>query len=209
MMALEILELIILITNLVLLGAPRFNELIKVVGVQGFLVSIVPIISSHVSTSGVVFGLVTATIKGLVIPYLLFYTLKSVKIKSEARPIIGYNISVILGMLIMVVTFYLCHRFGLKILVTVAAITFFCGLSLMVIRRKALAQVVGYLVMENGIYLFGAIFVHQIPYILEFGILLDLLVAVMIMGIVLYNINETFDDIDTSLLTQLKDKWND
>jgi hydrogenase-4 component E len=77
----------------------------------------------------------------------------------------------------------------------------------MMSRTKAIAQVIGYLMLENGIYLVGAILTKQAHtlYIVEFGILLDLLVSVMIMGIILHNINNTFDDIDTAYLEQLKD----
>jgi hydrogenase-4 component E len=74
-------------------------------------------------------------------------------------------------------------------------------------RRKAITQVIGYLMLENGIYLIGTALTkhtHTI-YVVEFGVLLDLLVGVMIMGIILHNINHAFDDIDTDLLNRLKD----
>ena len=81
------------------------------------------------------------------------------------------------------------------------------GLFLMMSRTKAITQVIGYLMLENGIYLVGATLTgkaHSL-YIVEFGVLLDLLVGVMIMGIILNNINRTFDDVDTAHLEQLKD----
>ena len=81
------------------------------------------------------------------------------------------------------------------------------GLFLMMSRTKAITQVIGYLMLENGIYLVGATLAgpaHNL-YIVEFGVLLDLLVGVMIMGIILNDINRTFDDVDTAYLEQLKD----
>ena len=77
----------------------------------------------------------------------------------------------------------------------------------MMSRTKAITQVIGYLMLENGIYLVGAALTKQAHnmYLVEFGILLDLLVGVMIMGIILHNINRTFDDVDTVYLGQLKD----
>ena len=81
------------------------------------------------------------------------------------------------------------------------------GLFLMMSRTKAITQVIGYLMLENGIYLTGTALTKQTHtlYVVEFGVLLDLLVGVMIMGIILHNINRAFDDVDTALLGRLKD----
>ena len=74
-------------------------------------------------------------------------------------------------------------------------------------RRKAITQVIGYLMMENGIYLIGTALAKETHtmYVVEFGVLLDLLVGIMIMGIILHNINSSYNDVDTALLGQLKD----
>jgi hydrogenase-4 component E len=93
------------------------------------------------------------------------------------------------------------------LLMITAITTLASGLFLLMARYKAITQVIGYLMMENGIYLFGTAMAKQThtQYIVEFGVLLDLLVGIMIMGIVLNNINSSFDDVDTALLGQLKD----
>ena len=92
-------------------------------------------------------------------------------------------------------------------LLTTAITTMSAGFFLMMSRRKAITQVIGYLMLENGIYMVGtALTKHShTVYVIEFGVLLDLLVGVMIMGIILNNINHAFDDIDTDLLNRLKD----
>ena len=92
------------------------------------------------------------------------------------------------------------------ILIT-AITTLGAGLFLMMSRTKAITQVIGYLMLENGIYLVGTALTKQshTRYVVEFGVLLDVLVGVMIMGIILNNINRAFDDVDTALLGRLKD----
>jgi len=77
----------------------------------------------------------------------------------------------------------------------------------MMARSKAITQVIGYLMLENGIYLIGTVLAQEThsQYMLEFGILLDLLTGVMIMGIILYQISRAFDDVDTGMLGSLKD----
>jgi len=80
----------------------------------------------------------------------------------------------------------------------------FTGLYLLIMRRKAVTQVLGYLVLENGIYLFGVAAVSEIPLLIEAGLLLDVFVAVFVMGIAIYQINREFNHIDTDKLNILK-----
>jgi hydrogenase-4 component E len=78
------------------------------------------------------------------------------------------------------------------------------GMFLLMARRNAIAMVLGYIMMENGIYLVGTSFSVRAHHIVEFGILLDVLAGVMIMAIILQNIKQAFDDVDTALLRTLK-----
>jgi hydrogenase-4 component E len=79
------------------------------------------------------------------------------------------------------------------------------GLLTLVSRVKAVTQVVGYLVMENGIFLFGVLLLEAMPYLIELGVLLDLFVGVFVMGIVIFHINRAFDHIDVDQLSTLRD----
>ena len=83
--------------------------------------------------------------------------------------------------------------------------TLFTGFSCWSPARKALTQVVGYLVLENGIYLFGLLLVEEMPLLVETGILLDLFVGIFVMGIVINHISVAFDSMDTRHLAELKD----
>lgn len=75
----------------------------------------------------------------------------------------------------------------------------------MLTRKLAISQIVGFLVMENGIYLFALTQTHGMPMIVEMGILLDVLVGVMITGMLLFNIKKSFEHIDVTQLTDLRD----
>jgi hydrogenase-4 component E len=86
-----------------------------------------------------------------------------------------------------------------------ALFTILSGLMIIISRRKALTQVIGYLAMENGVYAFGAALAVEEPLLVEMGILLDVLVAVFIMGITIHHISREFDHIDTDRLSELKD----
>jgi hydrogenase-4 component E len=80
-----------------------------------------------------------------------------------------------------------------------------CGLLLIVSRNTAVMQVIGYLVLENGIYVFGWAFTIEEPLLVEMGVLLDVFVAVFVMGIIIYHLSREFDSIETDELASLKD----
>jgi hydrogenase-4 membrane subunit HyfE len=88
---------------------------------------------------------------------------------------------------------------------TAAISLVFTGLILMLTRRVALSEIVGFLVIENGIYTFALIQTRHMPMIIEMGILLDVLVGVMIFGLLVNSIQRSFEHIDVAQLTELKD----
>jgi hydrogenase-4 component E len=81
----------------------------------------------------------------------------------------------------------------------------FTGLILMLTRRLAVSQIVGFLVIENGIYVFALTQTKGMPMMVEMGILLDVLVGVMVSGLLLFKIQKSFEHIDVGQLTELKD----
>jgi hydrogenase-4 component E len=91
-----------------------------------------------------------------------------------------------------------------SLVVPVAFFTITSGLFLIVSRKKALTQVLGYLVMENGIYVFGTSIAARQPLLVELGILLDVFVAVFVMGIAIFHINREFEHTDVDRLNKLK-----
>jgi hydrogenase-4 component E len=80
------------------------------------------------------------------------------------------------------------------------------GFLVLTTRRKAISQVIGYLIMENGIFIFGLLLAEAMPIMVEAGALLDLLVGTFVMGIVINQISREFSSLDTSLLTSLKEE---
>ena len=92
-----------------------------------------------------------------------------------------------------------------SLIVPVALCTSLIGLFVIISRKKAITQVLGYLVLENGIYAFGVGVVPHSPLLVELGVLLDVFVAVFVMGITIFHINRQFDHIDTDRLVLLKD----
>jgi len=78
------------------------------------------------------------------------------------------------------------------------------GMFLMIFRKKAISQIIGLLVMENGLFLLAAAIANGLPFFIEITIFFDILVSVMILGVFVYRINTLFTHIDTNKLTRLK-----
>jgi len=212
----ELILVIVLLSVLFSLGSTRLLSLVKIMALQGVMVSITPLfLKNHevLGSGALIFYQVMILIKGVLIPWLLYLAVKKVAIKREIEPFVGYHASILTGLAIIVVSVFLANRLhvslgtGNDVMLVTAFTTMAAGFFLMMARSKALTQVIGYLMLENGIYLVGtALTDHRhTVYVVEFGVLLDLLVGVMIMGIIMHNINRTFDDVDTTLLGRLKD----
>lgn len=207
---------IILLSVLLSLGSTRLMALVKIMALQGIMVSLTPLfLKDHgaLSSGAIIFFQIMIMIKGLLIPGLLYMAVKRVAIKREIEPFIGYHASILSGLAILIFAVFITSQLSISLptghdIVLITAITTMAsGFFLMMARSKAITQVIGYLMLENGIYLIGtALTKHSHTlYVVEFGVLLDLLVGVMIMGIILHNINSAFDDVDTTLLGRLKD----
>jgi hydrogenase-4 component E len=203
---------LVLLSMLFTFGSSRLPVLIKVLAFQGVVVCIVPLFIGHdMSTGSIVFTIVTLTIRGIIIPGCIYLAIKKVAIEREVKPIIGYHASILAGLLLIVGATFASHRFdvpysGASALLLPTAISLLgAGMFVLMARWNAIAMVLGYIMLENGIYLVGTTFSLRARHIVEFGILLDVLAGVMIMAVILQNIKQTFHDVDTAHLRTLKE----
>lgn len=212
MMWIECVLVFLVLTDLTLLVSSLLGASIRLVAVQGLVLGALPILTLGHGGEARAWALALGTmaLKGVVFPHLLFKVLRDANVRREMEPMIGYALSLTLGVAALWLAFRLSeslhlNRVGLGSLVMPAALfTVFTGFFLIIGRRKALTQVLGYLVMENGVYAAGLVLVGQVHYLIELGILLDVFVAVFIMGIAIYHMNREFDHIDVEKLTRLK-----
>jgi hydrogenase-4 component E len=212
MHAVDTILSLVLLSVLFSFGTSRLPKLIIVVGFQGIVVSIVPFFIGHDMTAGgILFTLVTLLIRGIIIPMSIYIAIKKGAIQRKVAPIIGYHASILCGLGLIVAATYISRQLNIvaisdyTLLLPTAITLLVTGMFLMMTRRNAIAMVLGYIIMENGIYLVGTTFSVRARHIVEFGILLDVLAGVMIMAVILQNIKQTFDDVDTAHLRTLKE----
>jgi hydrogenase-4 component E len=211
--AIDALFVCLLLTGFLLLGSSRFGSCIRVVALQGVLLGLLTLAAREEDAvlRAAVLAAATTGLKGVVFPRLLSRALREADVRREVEPFVGYGLSVMIGMVALAGSLWLAGRLPppshpvSSLAVPVALFTMLTGLFLIVGRRQALMQVLGYLVMENGIYAFGVGLVRGTPMLVELGVLLDVFVAVFVMGIALFHINREFDHIDTDRLRALRD----
>ena len=198
--------------NLVALGTSRLPSLIRVAALQGMLLGIMPLVIEHEwHVMVLVIAVATVIMKGLVIPALLHRAMRTANIDRDLNPLIGFLPSLLLGAAGMIGAVVLARRLPLlpehreSLLVAGSLASVLTGLLLLIGRSKAISQVCGYLILENGIYLFGLLLIHSTPLLVEGGILLDLTVAVFVTGIIVDRIQRAFDSLDTRKLTVLRE----
>jgi hydrogenase-4 component E len=208
----ELATVLLFLANLTVLGLSELGSCVRVVAFQGFLLGVFTlIVRADVLTARLIFlGVFSIGMKGFVFPFLLLRGIREAGIRREVEPFVGYVSSIIAGLVMLAVSLWIAARFPIPgpaistFVIPVALSTVFTGLFLVISRRKAVNQVIGYLVFENGIYMFGIAAVGEIPLLVEFGVLLDVFVAVFVMGIAINHINREFDHIDADQLSSLK-----
>jgi hydrogenase-4 component E len=210
---LYLLIVVMVVSNFYILSSSRLRALIRIAAFQGLVLGLFPFITqaSHFSQHTIIIGAGGMILKGLVIPMLLFRALRGVEAYREEKPYIGYTMSILLGIVVISLSFYTGAQipqtifFPFPALISLAISLAAVGLLLIITRKQALTQVIGYLVLENAIYCFGISLPVEQSLLVEMGVLLDLLVGVFIMGVVIYHINREFDSINTEALEELKE----
>ena len=211
--ALDILSILLILANLRLLGSARLSACISSVTLQALILGAAALIANRGELDARVVAIAVAStlIKAGALPWLLRRAIRESGAVREVEPFIGFTASLLsgvglLGVCLLVGSRLSAHaEIGSGLLLTVALFTTAVGLMVIVSRRKAVTQVLGYLAMENGIYAFGMAFAIQEPLLVEMGVLLDVFAGVLVMGIAIYNISREFDHIDTDRLAALKD----
>ncbi|EIP97097.1 hydrogenase 4 membrane component (E) [Opitutaceae bacterium TAV1] len=198
--------------NLVALASSRLPGVIRAVAVQGMALGVLPLLleAKFDWRVGLV-ALTTVIVKGFVISHLLRRAMRAASIEREIEPLIGQVPSLLLGTAGTIAAVAFARTLPLlpehadTLLVPGALASVLTGFVLLIGRTKAISQVCGYLILENGIYLFGLLLLHSTPLLVESGILLDLTVGVFVIGIIVDRIQRTFDSLDTGKLTALKE----
>src|SRR5438046_1070518 len=164
-----------------------------------------------IGVRGALLMIVTISLKRLAIPALLAHAMREANIQHEVKPVVNFMSSLLLGAvgtalaIVFSYTLPLDEEHADLLLVPASLSTVWTGFLLLTTRRKAIMQVLGYLLLENGIFLFGLLLLEAMPLLVEVGVLLDLFTGVFVMGIIVHHISREFASISTEHLAELKE----
>jgi hydrogenase-4 component E len=152
--------------------------------------------------------ILTIIFKVWVIPYALFTVVKKLTNEQEIDSGINVNYSTAAAAFFVVLAYMLIDKMlpgmGSRDILASAMVLIMTGLTLIVMRSRAIMQIIGLITVENGIYLFGMAITEGLPIIIELGIFLDVLIAVVILVILTKRLSLSFMTTDTNVLSKLK-----
>lgn len=211
---------VVVLINFLVLAIGNLRAIIYSVSVQGAVLGFVYPFAHQdqleTGTAGIglrllALGAAIITIKGLVMPRMLTYATRAASVSSQIEPYLGFTTSLLLGAIGTGLVLALSPQLPLRtehqshLLVPASLSTLLTGFLILTTRREALTQVIGYLVLENGIFIFGLLLIQAMPLMVELGVLMDIFVGVFVMGIVIHHVNRQFSAATSDQLSALKD----
>ena len=207
----NVLLIIFIISLLYVSIANRIITYVRVLALQGFILFGVTYLQlQSVQTWNLVLILLeTVVFKAIAVPVFLSYLIKRNKITRETEPYLPHFISLIIITLIIVITVLLANSIEDthldKIFFIVSLSTLFTGLYFIASRKKIITHVMGYLMIENGVFVLSLAVGNEMPNLVNLGIMLDVFASVLILGIFLNKIGDVFKAVDVDQLSNLKD----
>ncbi len=207
----NVLLIIFIISLLYVSIANRIITYVRVLALQGFILFGVTFLQlKDIQTWNLVLILLeTIVFRALAVPMFLGYLIKRNKITRETEPYLPHFVSLIIITMIVVVTVLLANSIQDthldKIFFIVSLSTLFTGLYFIASRKKIITHVMGYLMIENGVFVLSLAVGNEMPNLVNLGIMLDVFASVLILGIFLNKIGDVFKDVDVDQLSNLKD----
>ena len=209
----NLLASILLLIVFAMLSQRRILSLINLFAWQGLVLSLSTFVVAYSTDQPHLYysaGL-TLLLKVLVLPWLLHRLIRKLNVKWDVETLINIPTTMLVGIGLVIFAFNLAAPISqlsesiTRGLIGIALASVLLSLLMMLTRRKAVPQVVGFLAMENGLFFAATSATHGMPLVVELGIALDVLVATFIFGIFFFQIRETFDSLDISHMEKLKD----
>jgi len=206
---------LVLVLQIAMVGQRWLVMNIRLFGAQSFLLGAIAAAIAWYNHAPHIYAAagMTVAVKAILVPILLERLVDRIDIQHEIAPIINVPLSIVIsgGLTLVAYTvgesFYHPHAREASLghnTLAVAISLFLIGFFMMLNRRKALTQVLALLTLENGVFLAAICLTYGMPLIVEIGVFFDVLVAVLVLGILVFRIRESFESMDVSKLRRLR-----
>ncbi|MBI5643086.1 MAG: formate hydrogenlyase [Deltaproteobacteria bacterium] len=210
----SVLAALVLLTSFGLLVQRRIYGLLHIFAWQGVFLSISTAVVGY--TAGLhhlyISAVLTLILKVFALPYILYVLIHKLKIRKEVEEVVNTPTNMLIGIALVIFSYHLTAPIReLSTLVTrstlaVALATVMLGLLMMITRKKAVTQIIGFLALENGLFFAATSATYGMPLVVELGVALDILIAAFIFGIFFFQIRTTFDSLDLKEMEKLKEE---
>lgn len=210
----NLIAALLLLVAFAMLSQRRVRDLVDLLMVQGALLAAATLVTALATgQTHLYYSLaVTLALKVVLLPYILRRIVRRLALETDVELLINTPTTLLVGIGLVVVAFNLAvpiaqlagtiTRGALGIALACVLLAFL----MIITRRKALAQVVGFLAMENGLFFAATSVTYGMPMVVELGIALDVLVGTFVFGVFFFRIRETFDSLDTQHFEKLPER---
>jgi len=204
---------VLLLTSFSMLSQRRILSLVNLYAWQGAVLSMATAAVAYTSGQSHLYvsAALSLLLKVIALPLILHRLIRRLNVRWDSEPLLNIPATMLVGILLVVFSFALSKpiseistsiaRSTLGIAMAVVMLSFL----MMITRRKAVSQVIGFLAMENGLFFAATSATHGMPMIVELGVALDVLVGTLILGVFFFQIREQFDSLDLQHLEKLKE----
>jgi hydrogenase-4 component E len=211
---LNLLASVLLLLAFAMLAQRRILSLVLLFAAQGFALFCATVLVAITTGQTHLFysAALTLALKVILLPWLLYRMVHQLDVQREVESMINNPTTMLVGIVLVVIAFNLAVPISqlastvTRNMLGIALASVMLAFLMMITRRKAVTQVIGFLAMENGLFFAAVSATYGMPMIIEFGIALDVLVGVFILGIFFFQIREQFDSLDLKHLEKLKEE---
>jgi hydrogenase-4 component E len=205
---------VLLLLSFAMLTQRRILSLLDLFATQGAVLAASTAIVAYSSGRPELYysAALTFALKVLLLPYILHRLLRRLNVRWETEPLLNVPTTLLIGLLLVMFAFALAQPISqlattlTRSTLGIAIAVVMLSLLMMITRRKAVSQVVGFLALENGLFFAATSATYGMPMVVELGIALDVLVGVLILGVFFFQIREQFDSLDLRHLEALKEE---
>ncbi|HSE11864.1 MAG TPA: formate hydrogenlyase [Rudaea sp.] len=205
---------VLLLTSFAMLSQRRIVSLVNLFAVQGAALSASTAIVAFTSGQRHLYysAALSVALKVLLLPWILHRLIGRLNVRWDTEPLINIPTTMLVGIVLVVFAFGLAQPIS-QMSTTIARSTLGIALAvvmlsflMMITRRKAISQIVGFLAMENGLFFAATSATYGMPMVVELGVALDILIGMVILGVFFFQIREQFDSLDLQHLEQLREE---
>ena len=205
---------LLLLLAFAMLTQRRILSLINLFAAQGFVLVLSTLVVAYSTHQSHLYysALLTLVLKVLLLPWIMHRLIRALNVRWDVETLINIPATMLIGIVLVIFAFNLATPISnfagtiTKSTLGIATACILLAFLMMITRRKAVSQVIGFLAMENGLFFAATSATYGMPMVVELGIALDVLVGTLLFGVFFFQIRETFESLDIHHMEKLKER---